>query len=474
MRKTAKQQPEESVVVGTVVRHGTAVMVPPDMPLEDAAEVIRQQMEYEEQVAEREVQFPAHPYEVAYAFSKAIERVVGVVMAKGHMSGGFFAQWQPPQLQTVEVAPGEFVSFPWGHIQFPHDPKESWLNSGYARDAEGNIVGEVSGSFPNKFAHVWDNIIQETRRILQEESLFRGRALRVSFGDAIASIKPWDVKSTKNQLVFTQELEQQIEDNIYTPILDRLLLAAGGTPFKRGVLLAGKYGTGKTQLAAVAAKLAIEHGITVLYNEDAKQLPQTIRMAAQLAPALVFVEDIERATDGKRSHEIDLLLNTLDGIDTKTMQVMTILTTNYPEKIYKGMIRPGRIDIALEITPPDSAAAQRLVKTYLGDMFDDKNGDLEEVGNALTGMIPAVIREVCERSKLSHISRTHQAPGPKSITADDVLRASASMKNQLALLNSEPKTDTEVDKLKRIVDTLSAMVEVASNPEVREFVENNL
>lgn len=463
-----KETEEGKVVVGKVVRHGTAIAVPADMTLEDAARVIDMQITLEEQQTARMLDFDAHPYDVAYAFGKAIEEVVGVVVGKATFWDG------PPKTISVETAPGHFVHVPWGKMKFPHDPEDGVLTATWTRSDNGAIVGRVLGEFKNKYLHVWDDLIAATKRILVNESMFKGRALRVAFGSEIASVKPWDISGVDvKQIVFSAELEQQIEDSIFTPLRHRQAVESAGTPFKRGVLLAGPYGTGKTILAAAAAKVAIENGITVLYIEDAKQLPQVIRMASQLAPALVFAEDIDRVTDGDRDHEIDLILNTLDGVDTKNFPVMTILTSNYPDKIYKGMVRPGRIDVALEIGPPDSSAAARLVKTYLGDAFDDKNGDLEEVGNALAGMIPAVIREVCERSKLSYISRTHKAPAHHSITADDVLRASGSMKNQLALLNKEPEAQTTLDTVKEIAGTIAGLVNIANNSEVREFVENN-
>src|SRR5690606_38557706 len=119
-------------------------------------------------------------------------------------------------------------------------------------------------------------------------------------------------------------------------------------------------------------------------------------------------------------------------IDTKRFPVMTILTTNYQKNLYKGLVRPGRIDVALEISPPDGGAAVRLVKLFLGDQLN-LQGDFHAVGHELAGKIPAVIHEVCRRSVLSYISRTGMAPTNASITSADVLRAAGSMANQIKL-----------------------------------------
>jgi len=464
-----KMSEDKKVVVGTVVRQGTAVTVPPDMTLGDAVVVLQQRQAMEEQIVSRSVEFPMHPFEVAHAFGQAIEDVCGTLMGKTKET--LFGP-RPPHKISIEVEPGKFTSIIWGAIIFPFSPEEGSLCAGWARsDGDSSVIGQCSGEFRQKYEHIWNRIIAKTREILDAGSLFRGKTLRVNFNGQVPDVKAWNVSNVDvSHLVFSQDLEAHIQDHIRTPIQHRELCAEAGVPFKRGILLTGPYGTGKTLLAASVAKEASEHGITVLYIEDAKQLPQAIRMAARLAPAIVFAEDIDRITDGPRTNEVDVLLNTLDGIDTKNFPVMTILTSNYPDKIYKGMIRPGRIDVALHILPPDSEAAQRLVQTYLGAMFDAKNGDLEEMGNALAGMIPAVIREICERSKLSAISRTGHLPTSGGINADDVLRATMGMKNQIELLNAEPPKPDTLDKIKDTAQLVLKALEVLEDPDVREFI----
>lgn len=432
------QMPEEKkVVVANIERHGTAVIVPQEMDFASAIEVLSRAAEAEEKKIEQSATMDAHPYDVAWAFGKAIKEVCGYLMGKE-------TWFSIPEFVNVEVAPGEFVQVLWGKMVFPLDPEKGVLMATYQKTANGTAIGKIAGVFKQKYSHVWSQIVAATKVYLQKESLFKGRTLRVRFldndGDAYAvpQITPWNVSGMKmEQLVFPAEIAEQVEDHILTPIRYKAECESAGTPFKRGILLAGPYGCGKTLLAGAVANEASQKGMTVIYIENVKELPLAIRMATQLAPAVVFAEDIDRVMGGDRTHEVDVLLNTLDGIDTKNAPVMTVLTSNYPKNIYKGMVRPGRIDVALQIGPPDSAAAAKLVKLYLGDMFADENGDLEEMGNSLQGFIPAVIGEVCQRSKLSYISRTGKRPHAAAINADDVIRATGSMKNQLSLLNGD-------------------------------------
>lgn len=471
-----KMAREQTVVVGKVERMGNALIVPEEMSLENAKTVIEQQMEYEDTTVERGANFDAHPYDVAHAFGRAIEAVCGTKLGKPMRS--FFGS-EPPREIAVEVAPNQFVKVLWGAIVFPFDPKNGQFMTHWTRKSDGTVIGMALGKFKQKYEPVWTEIITLTRSILDTESIFKGKTLRVKFLDndgdmlQVPDIKAWDVsKVNVAHLTFSKGLEASIEDHILTPIRHKAATDAAGIPFKRGVLLAGPYGTGKTLLAAHVAREASQRGITVLYIENVKELPHALRMAAQLAPSVVFAEDVDRVTDGNRTHEVDVLLNTLDGIDTKTYDIMTILTTNYAGKIYKGLVRPGRIDVALEVLPPDAEAAVRLVKAYLGEMFTDEGANLDSLGDSLAGHIPAVIREVCERAKLSYISRTGEKPAAQTIRASDVMRAAGSMKNQIALLNAEDSTEqTEAEKMGAAFRTLFDAVAVAADPRTREAVE---
>lgn len=455
---------QEKVPVAKVERFGEAIVIPDRMSLGTAVTVLKAKIEAEEQPMTQSANFEGHPYDVAHAFGLAIEEVCGLLIGKT-TPGSIFTPPEPPTTISVEVSPGEFVKVQWGRIEFPFEPGAGYFVTSHGRRPDGTVVGVCAGEFKAKYQHVWDKIVARTRELLLTHSIFKGRVLRVGFWDytkrkpyEVPDIKPWDVsRANVSQLVFSRELEQSIEDHILTPIRHKAMVEAAGTPFKRGVLLAGTYGCGKTLLAAAIAAEAKRHGMTVVYVEHANELPEAIRFASLLAKdgAVVFTEDIDRAADDdERDFSIDTLLNTLDGIDTKNYPIMTILTTNYVQNIYKGMVRPGRVDVALQINPPDADAAVRLLQMYLGDRLDGADARISGVGMALAGHIPAVIREIAERTKLSYISRTKTAPGAGSINSDDILRATASMNNQISLLRSKKAEESDEIKLARFLSGL--------------------
>src|SRR5262249_43736373 len=149
---------------------------------------------------------------------------------------------------------------------------------------------------------------------------------------------------------------------------------------------------------------AVRNGWTFIYLDTVLDLKRGLDFAARYAPAVLFAEDIDRVVDGERSVSLDEILNTIDGVDTKNGEIITVFTTNHVEKINPAMLRMGRLDALIHVAPPDAKAAERLVQLYSRGLLED-NCDLTEVGKMLSGKIPAFIREVTERAKIATIAR---------------------------------------------------------------------
>ena len=304
----------------------------------------------------------------------------------------------------------------------------------------------IHGKVKRKDQYVILELVKEARKILKEEFIYKGKAisLKVHEDGSLHMDDPpsyMDLEGVNmSDLVLNQDVDDQIKTNLFTPILNTQECRDLKIPLKRGVLLVGEYGTGKTLTARVTAKLAQDNGWTFVNLDNVKGLEHALRFANRYSPAVVFAEDIDRILE-ERDDAANDLINTIDGIISKNAEVLTVLTTNHAERIAPVMLRPGRLDAIIPIDPPDERTAIKLVQAYAGISLPNTE-NLDQVGISLKGMIPATIREVVERSKLGMIGRK-----AKAIAAHDLVVAARGMAAHMELVNRKPNEPTPEHKL---------------------------
>jgi transitional endoplasmic reticulum ATPase len=389
--------------------------------------------------------FQVLPWDGAAALMRVLKRAYGWVQTVP--TPGFFGP-TPPTLVTVDIGVDETMQVTWGRFVLPDI--DGNINCDATYDSENRLVFVINATIKRASEARMRALLADVRQECKTNSIYRGKAMRVQFhdsdGDRIGTPMPKfiDTRSVDvNGLIFTREVESAIESSLFTPISRYKDLIANGIPLKRGILLGGTYGTGKTLAATVAAKLAQAVGLTFVYIQHADELPDAISFAKmyQSPACVIFCEDIDRSLDGERTVDMDNILNTIDGIDSKTSNLMVILTSNDMSKINPAMLRPGRIDHVINVTPPDAEAAMRLVLLY-GKGLVKATDDLRSVGEALEGRIPAVIAEVVKRAKLVEISNLPPETLITEIHAAALIEAVASMQFQLDLQaqNMDKKT----------------------------------
>lgn len=159
-------------------------------------------------------------------------------------------------------------------------------------------------------------------------------------------------------------LEENIKKQIYR-FIDEFFKDNGdfykqyGLPYKRGILLYGKPGNGKTTLVK---SIASSVSAPVVYWQiteftDSGTIQEVFSSVLKMAPAILVIEDLDSMPGDVRS----FFLNTLDGV-TSQEGVFLIGTTNYPDRIDPALMnRAGRFDRAYEIQQPNA----QLRKEYL-------------------------------------------------------------------------------------------------------------
>ena len=162
---------------------------------------------------------------------------------------------------------------------------------------------------------------------------------------------------------------------------------------------------------------------------------------------MVFFEDIDQVASGHRDEALNRILNTCDGILSKSAAVVTVMTTNNVAKIQKGMLRPGRIDVMLELGALDADAMVKMVELYCTDIEGDLDGDaLEEAGKGYT---PAFVTEACQRSLLYSI-----ADGRDKINQADVIHSLIGLRSHFESVNDTDwvPTDPLDSKMREILE----------------------
>lgn len=429
----------QQVHVVDVIRHGTQITLPEKMSYDDAISTLKRRQDYEEQEISISETFDTFVWDGAMALQKAIKQMFGWADAQEIHS--FFGS-QKPQMIQIEIGVGENTLVPWGRFSLPG------IENGYLQTSvtkkKGKVVFCINATVKRKYEKTIQALCKLTREFLAKESIYKGKAIKIKFSDNDVRLdmpEPQFIDTSKtkiDEIVFSEDVQNAINGNLLTPILHADHCRKYKIPLKRGILLSGTYGTGKTLVSNATAKVSTDNGWTFLMTERADELAEMVEFAKQYQPAVVFCEDVDRVVEGERSVDMDSILNIIDGIESKHTEIMIVLTTNHVEKINKAMLRPGRLDAVINVLPPDAKAVEKLIWLY-GRGLVPKTETLEAIGIELAGQIPAVIRECVERAKLYAIADGKLNGNRIEITSENLLNASKSMKMQLDLLQKEDK-----------------------------------
>jgi transitional endoplasmic reticulum ATPase len=441
-----ENNPQKLDVIGLERAPVQKIIMPEGMSLADAEVWIRRRREEEEKVVAVHEVIKTHPFDGAVAFVKALREKFGWVDQVP--TPGFWGS-RPPHMLSIEVAYNKFVQVPWGRFQIPG--MEGYLSSSIEVTKDGYFFA-VAGEIKHKHRVLVTEICELARKIVDRESIYKGKAITVAFPDDFnpRETSPEDVAPKfmnlhgidDRELVLPGEVEALMQTNLFTPVERTEECRQLGIPLKRGVLLAGSYGVGKTMSANILAKKCEAKDWTFIYLKSVKHLEHAITFAMQYQPACIFSEDIDQVTRGDdedRDEAVNDILNTLDGILSKGKEIMVVLTSNHAEKINPAMLRPGRLDAVIVMRPPDAKAVERLVTLYARDLMVPGT-DLSAVGKRLAGQRPAIIREVVERAKLAAIGRLPKGTAVQSglsINEQDILVTIDGMQTHIDLMNGK-------------------------------------
>ncbi len=173
--------------------------------------------------------------------------------------------------------------------------------------------------------------------------------------------------------------------------------ASRGIPYRRGYLLHGPPGTGKTSLVTA---LAGELGLPIYAASLASARLSDDTFAESLASAaprcLLLLEDVDaafvqRESGGGGGLSFSGLLNALDGVAAQEGR-MLFLTTNHPDRLDPALVRPGRVDVRV---PFRLCSIEQMV-SYANHFYREQGGLAADLEAALVDVVPSEAVSVAE------------------------------------------------------------------------------
>jgi cell division protease FtsH len=254
-------------------------------------------------------------------------------------------------------------------------------------------------------------VLDEIRRLALERSVFRGQVISLEpevFGVArqarVISFVPRPAVD-RSQIVLPDGLLEEVERQVIGIGRHSGRLLASGQHLKRGILLHGAPGTGKTHTVSYLLSRLPEATVIGISGRAITLITQACSMARALQPAVIVVEDVDLIAEERtmaRPGEHALLfqlLNEMEGLNSAD-DVTFLLTSNRAELLEPALAaRPGRVDLAVELPLPDAAARRQLIGLYQGNLVMDVSA-LEAVIKRTDGVTAPFLKELLRRAAL--------------------------------------------------------------------------
>ncbi|KAG1695638.1 hypothetical protein DVH05_019377 [Phytophthora capsici] len=219
-------------------------------------------------------------------------------------------------------------------------------------------------------------------------------------------------------------LKQALREAVEWPLQHPEAFTRMGIRPPKGVLLYGPPGCSKT-LAAKA--LATESGMNFIaikgpelfskwVGESEQQVREVFRKARAASPTVVFFDEIDAlastrgagGSSGASDRVLSQLLTELDGLEP-LKRVLVVAATNRPDLLDPALMRPGRIDRALYVSPPDVPARQQILQIHTRKTPLASDVDLAELAIATAQFSGAELQALCREAALHAVEEDRSA-----------------------------------------------------------------
>jgi ATP-dependent 26S proteasome regulatory subunit len=197
----------------------------------------------------------------------------------------------------------------------------------------------------------------------------------------------------------------EIDLNVAAVTVRRELMQRLGLGVRRGILLAGPPGVGKTVISQVIARELLGEFTVIIVDARAGQhaLAEVFKEARNFGPTLIILEDVDLIVESRYAGPSSTLSEFLAAMDTDPMApILTMASTNDVATLDVAAVRSARFDSIIEVGQPDTDAAAEILARYLDGIPGAENVNPTAVAARFpSNMSGADIREVVRRTVLS-------------------------------------------------------------------------